>query len=104
MHYAYILKSLSQPGAVYIGSTDNLRKRLRQHNDSNHKSYSKRFAPWGVEMYLAFSDKKEAERFEIYLKSNSGKAFMRKRLLSADFKEALKKFNNGRGEEVSGTG
>jgi hypothetical protein len=31
MHYVYILESLAVPGHFYIGSTDNLRQRLRQH-------------------------------------------------------------------------
>jgi hypothetical protein len=31
MHYVYILESLTVPGHYYIGSTDNLRRRFRQH-------------------------------------------------------------------------
>jgi len=31
MHYVYILESEAVPGHFYIGSTDNLRQRLRQH-------------------------------------------------------------------------
>ena len=98
MYYTYILQSLRQAGAIYIGYTGDLKNRLKQHNDPESKNYSKRFAPWKIETYLSFSEKSEAQRFEIYLKSNSGKAFMRKRLLSNSFKEALKKFNNGRGQ------
>lgn len=98
MYYTYILRSVKQPGAIYIGYTDNLKIRLKQHNDSAHKSYSKRFSPWEIETYLAFITKLEAKQFELYLKSNSGKAFMRKRLLSTEFKEALVKFNNGRND------
>ena len=37
-----------------------------------------------------------AKDFERYLKSSLGKAFMNKHLISNHFKEALKKFNNGR--------
>ena len=97
MYYTYILKSSRQAGAIYIGYTSDLKTRLKQHNDHANNNYSKRFAPWTVETYLAFTEETQAKEFEIYLKSNSGKAFMRKRLLSKDFKEALKKFNNGRG-------
>ncbi len=101
MHYTYILRSIKQPGAIYIGSTANLKLRFNQHNDPKHKSYSKRFSPWLVETYLGFTQRDEAEKFEKYLKSSSGKAFMRKRLLSYEFKEALAKFTNGRGDQVS---
>ena len=31
MHYVYILKSEAVPGHFYIGATDILRQRLRQH-------------------------------------------------------------------------
>lgn len=93
MYYTYILRSTKQHGAIYIGYTSNLKKRLAEHNDPKHKSYSKRHAPWALETYLSFTDEAEAKRFEIYLKSNSGKAFMRKRLLSVEFKNALAEFN-----------
>jgi predicted GIY-YIG superfamily endonuclease len=50
---------------------------MKQHNDHAYQGYSNRHAPWELETYLAFRDAKEAEGFEQYLKSNSGKAFMR---------------------------
>lgn len=96
MFYTYILKSKKQPGAIYIGYTFDLKKRLAEHNDPKHKSYSKRHSPWTIETYISFSKEIDAKRFEIYLKSNSGKAFMRKRLLSEEFKKSLAEFNNGR--------
>lgn len=103
MFYTYILKSTKQDGAIYIGSTEDLKLRLSQHNNPNSKAYSKRHAPWVIETYLSFTDIKQAKEFERYLKSNSGKAFMRKRLISDQFKEVLAKFNNGRVDKVSGT-
>lgn len=96
MYYIYILKSIKKPGAIYIGYTTDLKSRLEKHNDPKNKGYSKRFAPWTIETYIAFTQVEDAKNFEKYLKSNSGKAFMRKRLISNQFKEALKKFNSGR--------
>lgn len=96
MYYVYILKSRKEAGAIYIGYTSDLKKRLVEHNNPEYKSYSKRFVPWEIESYFAFTDEGEAKTFELYLKSSSGKAFMRKRLLSVSFKKALKKFNNGK--------
>ncbi len=96
MYYTYILKSKVRAGAIYIGYTSDLKKRLTEHNNPAYKSYSKRFAPWETESYFAFSTEQQAKDFETYLKGNSGKAFMRKRLLSEEFKRALEKFNNGR--------
>jgi putative endonuclease len=97
MYYVYILKSKKKEGATYIGYTSDLKSRLNEHNSTSKKHHSSKYVPWEVETYLAFTDKVDAERFELYLKSSSGKAFMRKRLISNHFKEALRRFNNGRG-------
>jgi len=96
MYYTYILRSIKNPGAIYIGYTSDLTSRMTRHNSPNNPGYSKRHAPWELETYIAFSDEKDAKTFKLYLKSSSGKAFMKKRLISSDFKEALEKFNNGR--------
>ncbi len=95
---SYILKSHKTPGSVYIGHTNDLKSRLQQHNDPFNRGYTKRHAQWEVKTYVAFSDSdiEEAKNFELYLKSSSGKAFMKKRLISSEFKEALEKFDNGR--------
>jgi predicted GIY-YIG superfamily endonuclease len=69
---------------------------LKRHNVGDGSIYSKRHVPWKVESYFAFSSRSTAEDFERYLKGGSGRAFMRKHLLSNQFKEALAKFNNGR--------
>ncbi len=96
MHYTYILKSMKELGAIYIGYTKDLNGRLAQHNSPVNRGYTKRYAPWELETYLAFSEEREAKMFEAYLKSSSGKAFMRKRLISDQFKEAIEQINNGR--------
>ncbi len=93
MYFTYIIKSNITPGAIYIGSTKNLNSRLAQHNDPKNHGYTKRHAPWVIETYLAFSEEQDAKRFELYLKSGSGKAFMKKRLISKSCREALEKYN-----------
>jgi predicted GIY-YIG superfamily endonuclease len=95
MFYVYILKSDAQKGAIYIGQTIDLKKRLIKHN-SRQSAYSKKYAPWSLETYLAFTELSDAKKFETYLKSNSGKAFMHKRLISKEFRGAVSEFNNGR--------
>lgn len=95
MYYTYILKSIKQPGAIYIGYTSDLKSRLIKHNSGESK-YTAKYAPWSIESYFAFTNKEEAELFEKYLKSSSGKSFMKKHMISNQFREALKEFNNGR--------
>lgn len=102
MYYTYILKSKKVPGAVYRGYTKDLKSRLKQHNSATGK-HSSKYSPWELETYIAFSTEQQAKDFEHYLKSSSGKAFMSKRLISNQFKEALKKFNNGRSGKISET-
>jgi len=80
MYIVYILLSLKDPQKYYIGITQNLERRLQEHNNSQ-SGYSKRHAPWKIETYVAFRDKTLAEVFEIYLKSGSGNAFLKKRLI-----------------------
>lgn len=82
------------PGAIYKGYTKDLKSRLIEHNSPSSKNYSKKYSPWKVETYIAFSEKKDAKRFEKYLKSSSGHAFLKKRLISKSFKHALEKFKS----------
>lgn len=82
MRIVYILKTHKDPAKCYIGITENLEKRLKQHN-AELSYYSKRYTPWYVETYIVFSNKELAESFEKYLKAGSGQAFMTKRLLPA---------------------
>ncbi len=56
-----------------------LKKRLLLHNSGEVKS-TKPHVPWKLIWYGTFSTEKEARNFEIYLKSDSGKAFAYKRL------------------------
>ena len=77
MKYVYILRSLSHPGQRYVGVTEDLKKRLADHN-AGRTSHTAKFRPWLVEICVAFSDEKKAEEFEKYLKSGSGREFSRR--------------------------
>jgi len=54
---------------------------MKRHSNPDVSAYSKRFAPWELETYMVFRNKKLAQKFEIYLKTQSGRAFLRRRLL-----------------------
>jgi predicted GIY-YIG superfamily endonuclease len=79
MTYVYILQSIPYSERFYVGFTQDLKKRLSYHNSGNVK-YTSAFLPWKIKTYLAFSDEKKAIAFEKYLKSSSGRAFVKKRL------------------------
>ena len=80
MYTVYILLSIKDQTRYYIGITQNLKNRLKEHNISQ-SGYSKRYAPWKVETYITFQNKILAEEFERYLKSGSGNAFLKRRLI-----------------------
>lgn len=82
-YYVYILKSQKDPKQFYIGYTTNLENRMADHADPKASAYTRQYAPWELETYTVFKDKNLAQKFEIYLKSHSGRAFLRKRLLKA---------------------
>jgi predicted GIY-YIG superfamily endonuclease len=79
MHYVYLLRSVATPGRKYVGYSDDLRRRLSDHNSGRNASTATA-RPWRLQTYLACSAKEHALAFERYLKSGSGHAFARKRL------------------------
>ena len=80
MWYVYIIQSISHPDDEYTGATADLRQRLRDHN-AGKSTHTAKFAPWELKCYVAFPDKYRALDFEKYLKSHSGRAFAKKRLV-----------------------
>jgi len=77
--YVYLLRSENHRRQTYVGVTSDLRQRLADHN-SGKARHTRKFRPWILETYLAFSDAERARAFERYLKSSSGIAFANKRL------------------------
>ncbi len=79
MHYVYILKSILD-GSNYIGTTTDLKRRLQEHNSKGFK-FTTTKQPYKIIQYSVFKDKIKAYKFEKYLKSGSGIAFLKKRLI-----------------------
>jgi putative endonuclease len=77
--YVYILQSDLDPRRFYTGLTDDLPKRLRNHN-AGRVPHTTKWKPWRLKTYVAFSDRVRAVQFERYLKSASGRAFVKRRL------------------------
>jgi predicted GIY-YIG superfamily endonuclease len=75
----YILQSEKEPQRYYSGFTDDFENRLAAHNQGKCKHTSK-YIPWKIKTAIAFTDKEKALEFEKYLKTSSGRAFVKKRL------------------------
>jgi putative endonuclease len=81
MKYVYLLRSLSDPRQRYVGLTEDLERRLREHNKGRSPHTSK-YRPWGIQVVIRFDDDKKAAVFERYLKSGSGHAFAKRHFWS----------------------
>jgi putative endonuclease len=79
MKYVYFLQSIEHPNQTYVGLADDLRARLKVHNNGG-SIHTAKFKPWRLVTYVGFSDEAKAVAFERYMKSSSGRAFAKKRL------------------------
>lgn len=70
MNYTYILWS-SRFHKYYIGSTNNLVKRVKEHN-SGKSAYTKKGIPWRIIKVEEYLTKKEAYKREMEIKSYKG--------------------------------
>ncbi len=71
MFYTYVLKSIKKE-YYYIGSTTDLRNRLREHNFGKTKSI-KHLIPFELVYYEAYTTKALARKRELALKKSSYK-------------------------------
>ena len=85
-HYLYVLISLKDH-KFYIGSTNDLKRRLQEHQQGKNISTAKRL-PVRLIFYEAYPTKSDAERRERYFKTNKGKTTLRQML--RDFIENAK--------------
>ena len=75
MWHVYVLKSLKN-GRIYIGYTGNLEERLVEHNRGKVRS-TKAHKPFEIAYKEEFTDKTEARKREIFLKSGKGREFLK---------------------------
>jgi putative endonuclease len=76
MFYVYVLKS--NKGKLYIGHTNNIERRLIEHN-SGLSPYTKGRGPWELVYKETFNSRGEAMKREKFLKSGKGRGFLKSR-------------------------
>ena len=77
MYYVYSLKCRD---GFYIGCTDNIEDRVERHQKSHVPATANRL-PVKLEFYIAMENRYKAFEFEKYLKSGSGRAFIKKHFI-----------------------
>lgn len=78
MYYVYLIKSTMYPEILYVGYTLDVESRLATHN-AGGSIHTAKYKPWELVMFLSFEDQLKAKEFEQYLKTQSGRAFAKKR-------------------------
>ncbi|MBS9524416.1 GIY-YIG nuclease family protein [Litoribacter ruber] len=75
MFFVYAIKS-KVDGRIYVGFSTDPVKRLKEHNAGKTKS-TKGFRPWEIIYQETAKTRTEARAREIFLKSGSGKEFLK---------------------------
>ena len=78
MYYVYVLQSVNEE-RIYIGATNDLRKRYMMHNKGKTRS-TKNHLPIILIYYEAFLHKEDAFERERYLKTGWGRNYLKKSL------------------------
>ena len=72
--YVYILESLKN-GRYYVGHTNNLEKRIKQHNEGKTKG-NRYLAPFKLVYKEEFDNVTEARKREAYIKKQKSRKFI----------------------------
>lgn len=92
MFYFYLLQSQNNPSEIYTGSTSDLKKRVKEHNEGKSAS-TKRYIPWLLAYYEAYVSEKDARlREHSFKKHGKGNQELKKRIANS-----LSMLNKGEG-------
>lgn len=80
-YYTYVLKS-KKDNFLYVGWTNDLKKRVRAHNNGMTQS-TKHRAPFELVYYEACQSKQKAIEREKQLKTGFGRAYLQRRIVGA---------------------
>jgi len=75
-HIVYILRS--KEGHIYVGMTNDLDRRLREHN-SGQSNYTRKGTGWDLVYKEEVPTREEARRREKYFKSHAGTEWLQRR-------------------------
>ena len=79
MWYVYILESLKNRYR-YIGITQDLKRRINEHNLGIGGSYTRKLRPFKLIFYESFIDKRDAMKAEKFFKSGYGREVLKEKI------------------------
>ena len=94
MFFVYFLYSASSD-IYYIGHTNNIDRRLAEHNHSDHNTFTSKHRPWVLQYYFKISNSRsDAQKIENFIKKQKSRRLIVKiiddKLALADFSHVLK--------------
>lgn len=79
MKYVYLIQSAKFQDQRYVGVTDDIKRRLAEHNEGK-SPHTAKYRPWVLKVVIGFDNESRADAFERYLKSGSDHAFSARHL------------------------
>lgn len=81
MFYFYILQSTIKKDRIYSGSTNDIKRRVLEHNAGKSK-YTQKYRPWELVYYEAYLSEKDARiREQKFKRHGKGNDELKKRIL-----------------------
>ena len=81
MHYVYLLQSADDK-SWYIGYSANLKQRVERHQKGDGGRTTRRKQNWNIIYYEAYKNEEDAKGRERFLKSGSGRKYLKKQLVN----------------------
>lgn len=81
VYYAYVLENQND-GSLYIGFTDNLKRRLFEHQNGKGARTTRLKKEWKLIYFEGYLNKMDAVGREKFLKSGSGRKYIKKQLVN----------------------
>ena len=79
MFYTYCLESFKN-NKWYIGFTDDLKKRFKEHNDKRGGDFTSKNGPWKLIFYEAHLNEQDAREMERFYKTGYGREVLKGKL------------------------
>lgn len=74
--FVYVIHSLTNPDRLYVEAAANVSMRIAAHN-AGHSPLTVAHRPWKLVAVVQFGNEGTAHRFEKFLKSSAGRAFVK---------------------------
>jgi putative endonuclease len=74
--FVYVIHSLANPDRLFVEAAANVSMRIAAHN-AGHSPQTATYRPWKLVAVVQFGSESTAQRFEKFLKSSAGRAFVK---------------------------